>query len=328
MTDSDLVRDAVAELYGAAPHEFISRRATLAAQARAAGQQPAAKQIAALRKPTQSAWIVNQLARTVPDAGRQLSELGAELRAAQRTLNGAAIRELSMRRRELVDDLARRAFTAVGQESPPAALRDEVMTTLAAAVADPQIADELESGAMVRAARSDGFGATGPLLSLVPSAGEPSAPEAGQSAPRAERKPALVRPGAADDGRGKTRTVRAGAAKADQAGQAGQAAAPAPAGRKAAAARPAPQVSAAAAEKARQAQRRRTIAEAEKAAARADQAAAAATRAEQKLESTVEQLEEKLAEARQQLVQARGKARRARVTARQVRQSLERLRRP
>jgi len=299
VTDSDLVRDAVAELYGAAPHEFISRRATLAARARAAGQQPAARQIAALRKPTQSAWVVNRLTRTVPDAGRHLSQLGAELRAAQRTLNGAAIRELSVRRRELIDDLARQAFGAVGQESPPAALRDEVTTTLAAAVADPRVADELETGAMVRAARSDGFGAPGPLLSLVPSAGEPAsgapaapgtkgAKVAGRPAPRAPARPTLV----------------------------------APAGK------PAPLVSAATAERARQAQQRRVIADAEKAAARADQSAAAATRTEQKLEAAVEHLEEKLADARQQLVQARGKARRARVTARQVRQSLERLRPP
>jgi len=83
VSDTDVVADAVGELYGAAPHEFISRRATLAARARSAGDQRAARQITALRKPTQSAWVVNQLARTATDAVTRLTELGAELRGVQ-----------------------------------------------------------------------------------------------------------------------------------------------------------------------------------------------------------------------------------------------------
>ena len=198
MTDRELLRDAVAELYGVAPHEFIARRAALAAAARGAGDLPVAKQIAALRKPTQSAWIVNQLARSVPSAGPQLAELGADLRQAQRTLDGAAIRELSVRRRELIDDLTRQAFAAVGQPAPPAALRDEVTTTLAAVVADPEVAGQFEAGAMARAARSDGFGATGPLLTVV-----------GPSDP-ARPRPGLLRPGLLGLGRRRARLGRPG----------------------------------------------------------------------------------------------------------------------
>ena len=52
---SDLLADAVAELYEADPDGFTERRAELAAAARDAGEPAAAKQIMALRKPTRSA---------------------------------------------------------------------------------------------------------------------------------------------------------------------------------------------------------------------------------------------------------------------------------
>ena len=58
---------------------------------------------------------MNQLARSVPSAATQLADLGTDLRKAQRTLDGTAIRELSVRRRGLIDDLTRQAFAAVGQ---------------------------------------------------------------------------------------------------------------------------------------------------------------------------------------------------------------------
>src|SRR6185437_16571808 len=339
VTDRDLLRDAVAELYGVAPHEFVARRAALAAQARGAGDLPAAKQIAALRKPTQSAWIVNQLARSVPAAGTQLAELGADLRKAQRTLDGTAIRELSVRRRELIDDLTRQAFAAVGQPVPPAALRDEVTTTLAAVVADPEVAGQFEAGAMARAARSDGFGAPGPLLTVVgpseaaparPLKPAPAGPASGKAAP-GKAAPGKAAPGKAAPGKaapsqaapakpaspgkaasGKAASGKATTAKATQA--------------KAAPARGTRPVSAAAEEKERRDRRRRAIADAEKAATKADRAAEAATKAEQDLERTVLTLEEKLADAREQLSEARLRARRARTNSRQLRQSLDRMR--
>ncbi len=49
---SDLLADAVAELYDADPEDFTQRRQELAAAAREAGQSAAAQQISALRKPT------------------------------------------------------------------------------------------------------------------------------------------------------------------------------------------------------------------------------------------------------------------------------------
>jgi hypothetical protein len=195
VTEADLLQRAVAELYSSDPDEFVERRGALAAAARSAGQAPAAKQIAALRKPTRSAWVVNQLVRLVPGVISELSSLGAELRTAQGSLDGAAIRELSQRRRDLIESLARQAFTAAGQQAPPAGIRDEVTATLGAALADPQFAEQLAAGALVRAAHSEGFGVSGsPALTQVtrpasrpPAARPASRPAARPAAPTADQ---------------------------------------------------------------------------------------------------------------------------------------------
>jgi hypothetical protein len=172
VTDGDLLGEATAELYSSDPDEFVERRGALAARAREAGQAPAAKQIAGLRKPTRSAWVVNRLVRADPGAVAELAGLGEELRAAQSSLDGAAIRELSQRRRELIESLARRAFTVAGVSAPPAGIRDEVTATLGAALADPRFAETLADGALVRAVQAEGFGPVGqPTLTLVKGGG-------------------------------------------------------------------------------------------------------------------------------------------------------------
>jgi hypothetical protein len=191
MTDGDPLQDAVAELYSSDPDEFVERRGALVARARAAGQTQAAKQIAGLRKPTRSAWIVNQLVRAVPGVASELASLGEELRAAQGSLDGHALRELSRRRRELVESLTRQAFTVAGQQAPPAGLRDEVTATLGAALADPEVAGQL--GTLARAVYSEGFGSAGPpnlilLRSPRPARTRPAAPAADQAKAERERR--------------------------------------------------------------------------------------------------------------------------------------------
>src|ERR1035437_5877611 len=141
VSGGDLLQEAIAELYSCDPGEFIERRGGLAARARAGGAAALAKKIAGLRKPTRSAWILNQLVRSAPDVTSRLAMLGDELRAAQRSLDGAAIRELSLRRRQLISGLARQAFTVSGQESPPAALKDEAAAPVTPAAKATALAD-------------------------------------------------------------------------------------------------------------------------------------------------------------------------------------------
>ncbi len=146
--------EAVAELYDADPDDFMPRRGQLADAAKEAGQPDAAKQIAGLRKPTRSAWVVNHLVRADPEVTVELAAMGTQLRAPG--LDAARIRELTTARARLVDELTRRAFSLAGHPSPPAGQREEVSATLDAAIADPAVAGRL--GTLVRAARWAGFG--------------------------------------------------------------------------------------------------------------------------------------------------------------------------
>jgi hypothetical protein len=160
--DVSLVDEAAAELYAADPDAFMDRRRELTAAARKQGDAAAAKEIAALRKPTRSAWTLNALARAEPRMIDNLAELGDQLRGAEQRLDGAAMRSLSQQRRELVDEATRRAFATTSQDAPSAAMREEVNATLLAAVANPDVADQLAAGRLTRAAQWDGFGA-GPV---------------------------------------------------------------------------------------------------------------------------------------------------------------------
>ena len=158
MPGRDGIQDAVWELFGAEPEEFLRRRAGLAAAARKAGDRDAAKQIAGLRKPTRAAYLINRLARTDPDRVGSLLDLGVELRRAERSVDAAQLRELTARRRRLVEDLAGRVFDIAGADSPTASIRDEVVSTLNAALADDAVAEHVRDGTLVRGAQWAGFG--------------------------------------------------------------------------------------------------------------------------------------------------------------------------
>jgi hypothetical protein len=167
---TDLLEDAKAELYEADPDGFTARRQELADRAREAGQPAVAKQIAGLRKPTRSAWVVNRLVRSDPGVRSRLDALAADLREAA---DGGRLRELTTARSRLVDELTRAALA--GLPAPPAALREEVTATLDAAIADPEVAGRL--GTLARAERYAGFGTTGPMsFAAAPPAATGSAP--------------------------------------------------------------------------------------------------------------------------------------------------------
>jgi hypothetical protein len=207
---SDLLADATAELYQADPEAFMPRRAELVAQAREAGEATAAKQIAALRKPTRSAWVVNRLVRNDPEIRDRLAELAAELRDTGASMDGGRIRELTAARARLVDELTRQAFDDL--PAPPAAVREEVTATLDAALADPEVAASL--GTLVRAAHWAGFG-----LALSTPGDTPIPPPSAAKT----KKPAVAEPSAERERRHREKIISAERAVAE-AGRAADAA--------------------------------------------------------------------------------------------------------
>lgn len=292
---SDRVADAVAELYAADPADFTARRKALADEARAAGQRDAAKQIAALRKPTRAAWVVNTLARADPDAPGRLTALAAALRAAAEVGDGRKLRELSARRGTLLDSLASRALDAAGVTDPPAALRAEVTETLTAALADPDTAQGFAAGTLTRAPGWAGFGL------FVPPKG---------TAPLFESRPVL----------GDTRAARPpGGLLAPQTPSGSTSGAPELKGATRPSDTPRDEFAA---------RRRKNFDDAERIAATATRAAAAAVSREEELEVEVRDLEERLTQARAELAAARMHARRAESAERKAQQNRDRLEPP
>jgi|SRR5579875_2930843 len=170
--DRDAVAAAADELYALDPDAFVGRRAELSAQARSRGDAATAKRIAALRKPTVAAWIVNRHVLADPADVQRLLELHDRLQEAQRELDAETLRELTTERRTVVDELTRAALRGAERADVPTSLRDDVVATFDAALADPEVAGRL--GRLLRAEHWSGFGISdgdlpsgAPILRLV-----------------------------------------------------------------------------------------------------------------------------------------------------------------
>ena len=291
VANNDRVQAAADQLYAADPAEFTDRRSDLVAQARADGDQAAARAIGALRRPTRAAWVVNQLARADPDAVARLGRLGDDLRAAESALDGDQLRELSQTRRKLLGQLTRQALDEAGVTDPPDALQQEVTGTLSAALADPQVAARVARGQLAKSVQPAGFGfglATGDDNG---SDDEPSAPPAPSPRPRTGQK-----------GTGPTRAEARQAAQEQADRERAQR------------------------EQAERERQRRAIDEAEQTLAEADRVADSAHSAEADREDTVRRLEEQLEDAQDALADAKRRSREARTAQRQARKALEWLR--
>lgn len=306
---------AVAELYGAAPEVFTERRVELVAAARSAGDQAAAKAIGALRRPTRAAWVVNRLARTDPAAPPRLADLAAALRAAQRAGHGPRLRELSAARGALVDAFTAQALAVAGVPDAPPALRSEVAQTLAAALADPEVAAAFATGTLTRSAQWSGFGVapadagdvaeedaadTGGIT-VLGTAGSGAVKYTDRDRDVADRRGRRSGGGGPGDGGRDARREAAAAAEAAAAERLVREAAQ------------------------RAARRLEQYEDAERTVAVSSTAAAEAVSAEDRLEAAVRDLEQRLTQARVDLAAARLRARQAEATERRARQALDRL---
>ncbi|APE15204.1 hypothetical protein BOH72_08185 [Mycobacterium sp. WY10] len=135
--------DALDELYAQPPDKFTAKRAELGKRAKQDGDAEATKAIKAARKPTKAAWVVNLLAIRDSSVRPQLSGLGERLRAAHQKMDGKRIRELSAEQRHLIDALAAKGFELAQIIEPAASVREDVVGTLQAAVADAEVAAAL-----------------------------------------------------------------------------------------------------------------------------------------------------------------------------------------
>jgi hypothetical protein len=178
MADAD---DAVARLYGLPPDQFTSARDQLADELRDQGDRDATAAVKKLRRPTVSAWAVNQLVRNHRTEMQELLSVGEEVRAAQRAaLSGGGaetIRELTTRRRRVVDrllDLSENLLAQAGLGTGRPTL-DKVADTLMAVIVDEGAAEAVRAGRLEREITPpSGFDT---LAGEVPLSKAPSKPE-------------------------------------------------------------------------------------------------------------------------------------------------------
>ena len=185
---------AIDELYTLPPEAFTAARDELVAAARRTGDAKTATSLRKLRRPSRSAWLVNQLVRHRRDPVDQLLDLGLALRDAQKALAGDDLRRLSAQRSSVVSALtrdARRLAEELGQPVNETVGR-EVRSTLDAALADPAAAEEVRSGRLTTSLQHSGFG-TGVDEIAPRRAAQKTAPKADVNAvDAAEAKSALA----------------------------------------------------------------------------------------------------------------------------------------
>jgi hypothetical protein len=186
--------DAVADdLYGLLPDDFVAERDAAAARARERGDRELAKAIGRLRRPTRAAWLANLLARHRRDQLDGLLALAGGLADAQRTLDGAALRRLSTTRHQLVAAMAREAGRLAMEAGDPAAesVLRELQGILDAALARPEIAEQVRSGRLTRTLSYTGFGPEAdPDARPKPGVREAAAPETAAPPQAPARAPA------------------------------------------------------------------------------------------------------------------------------------------
>jgi hypothetical protein len=166
---SSATDDLIRRLYESPPEGFVAARTAAVDDARKTGDRDTAKRLAALKKPTVAAWVVNLLALRRPELIDELVELSGALREAQRGLQGDQLRELTAQRRQVVSALVTAARKLAQAEEPGIKLPlGEVEATLSAALAEPSVAAQIRTGRLIRAASYAGFGEVPrPRLRLV-----------------------------------------------------------------------------------------------------------------------------------------------------------------
>jgi hypothetical protein len=160
----------VEQLYRGSREDFLPTRTERVREARAAGDRELAARIGALRKPTVSAWLVNQVVRRYPDRLAELTGLAERLRSVHQHGDGEQIRAAGRERQALLRSLD----GVVREVASGAALRlgaatvNQVTTTFQAALVDPAALNAVRSGRLAATVEQDAD-----LMGLLPTMDTP-----------------------------------------------------------------------------------------------------------------------------------------------------------
>jgi hypothetical protein len=157
--------DSPEDLYGLALDRFVPERAALVKTRRAEKRREEASEVAALRKPSVAAWVVNQLVRTQRKTLQSLFSAGDDLAQAQEQAaagkgGGDAMREATHRQRDAVRELLEAAEGLLGSDGHGVsqATMERVGETLRAAANDEDARRQVAGGCLTRELRFVGVG--------------------------------------------------------------------------------------------------------------------------------------------------------------------------
>ena len=172
--------EALDRLYAAPPDRFTAERDALAKSLKATDKAAAAA-VKALRRPTVTAWALNQVARDHAADLSALFDADAELSRLQREGAGRdALAEAGRARREIIGRLvaaAARTLAEAGHPDSPAN-RDRIAQTLTAVAVDAEGRDALARGRLTGDLTPGSLWETGFGAEAVPgSAGRPGEPD-------------------------------------------------------------------------------------------------------------------------------------------------------
>jgi hypothetical protein len=166
--------DEADALYELLPGEFVAARNALVKQLRASGRKDESAQVAALSRPTRSAWALNQIARNEPDLIGDVLEAGDALRAAtEAAMDGDAS---SLRAATADERAAAGAVTAAASATGDLSSTDvdRMTATLRAAVLDDAVRAQLQRGVLAADHSDSGLGFVG--VDVCGSSSTPTAP--------------------------------------------------------------------------------------------------------------------------------------------------------
>jgi DNA repair exonuclease SbcCD ATPase subunit len=158
--------EEIDHLFGLPLNEFTSARNELAQRLKREGDNGAADEIRALRKPSVSAWTINQLSRLEPDAVRDLLNAGDAVRKEQKRLLREAgkpdsLRDALAKERKAINSLTERARSILQQAGRPIteATLQRIAGTLQVAAVENDGRELLKTGRLTGDLEPTGFGA-------------------------------------------------------------------------------------------------------------------------------------------------------------------------
>ena len=220
------LESALDDLYAVEPAEFVATRTTFGVGARAGKDAGRGEGIGVgRRRPTRSAWAINQVTRQPTDGDRGLGPY--ERHAPRPSRQGGsgfseALRAASAAHRAALNDAINAALNAAIEQvggTPSDAIRTEIETTFQAASVDPSVATDVRLGRLSTARTASTVFPEAERSNAPAPARGPTCREAGHEGRSRTRSGVASRDCASRQRRGRRRRGRsAGGGVADRAG--------------------------------------------------------------------------------------------------------------